>query len=397
MDGDDGAVIDRYVRGITLLALDVHGYYLYNAHGDVVQLADGSGAVTKAYDYDAFGVQVDSDGGMRYTDVGDAMFEDADTNPWRYCGEYFDVETNTIYLRARYYDPATGRFSSEDPIRDGLNWYTYCAGNPIAYIDPFGLAEVGLRAYAESFGANVTWNGKTGYATISYHGITESYAGKINKEGRMIIDDSVLNSKFGFSTNPISLVMDGDVTVISAIVSISGTGARDKIGTSSIKYSQQVIEGIRYNWGVSNVRVYVVDLNDGGIHKMPAGQKGLSITINQGLGISHIPGGSWKSYSDPGEIVLYQGDSRGNGSLYLLSAFGWVAAHEFGHTLGIGDAYIVMGREDIPSIMNAFWTRAQERDVGMAWAAYSSNSWQSWPIVIPIYGPSVYSYAVPAR
>jgi len=67
--------------------------------------------------------------------LGDALFEDTDTNPWRYCGEYYDTETNTIYLRARYYDPVTGRFSSEDPIRDGLNWYTYCIGNPVLYID----------------------------------------------------------------------------------------------------------------------------------------------------------------------------------------------------------------------------------------------------------------------
>jgi len=139
VDGDDGVVIDRYIRGITLLASDVHGYYLYNAHGDVVQLADGSGVIMKDYDYDAFGVQLDSDGGMLYTQSGDALFEDADTNPWRYCGEYFDVETNTIYLRARYYDPVTGRFSSEDPIRDGLNWYTYCIGNPVRYYDPDGL------------------------------------------------------------------------------------------------------------------------------------------------------------------------------------------------------------------------------------------------------------------
>ena len=138
VDGDDGAVIDRYIRGITLLASEDYGYYLFNAHGDVVQLADGSGVVEKDYDYDAFGVQVDSDGQTVYTQSGDALFEDSDTNPWRYCGEYFDTETNTIYLRARYYDPVTGRFSSEDPIRDGLNWYTYCANNPILYVDPLG-------------------------------------------------------------------------------------------------------------------------------------------------------------------------------------------------------------------------------------------------------------------
>jgi len=37
-----------------------------------------------------------------------------DANPWRYCGEYYDKETDTIYLRARYYSPKTGRFTQQD-------------------------------------------------------------------------------------------------------------------------------------------------------------------------------------------------------------------------------------------------------------------------------------------
>lgn len=44
-----------------------------------------------------------------------------------------------IYLRNRYYDPNIGRFISEDPIRDGLNRYVYCAGNPVMFKDPWGL------------------------------------------------------------------------------------------------------------------------------------------------------------------------------------------------------------------------------------------------------------------
>ena len=48
----------RYIRGVNLLKADdgnAEHFYLYNAHGDVVLLANSSGAVTKDYDYDAFG------------------------------------------------------------------------------------------------------------------------------------------------------------------------------------------------------------------------------------------------------------------------------------------------------------------------------------------------------
>lgn len=101
------------------------GYHNYNAHGDVVQLTNGSGTVTKNYTYDAFGVEKNA--------------ATSDANPFRYCGEQYDDETGNYYLRARYYTPGVGRFTQEDPVMDGLNWYTYCAGNPVRFVDPHGL------------------------------------------------------------------------------------------------------------------------------------------------------------------------------------------------------------------------------------------------------------------
>ena len=125
-----------YVRGLNVIASVKDGqatYYHYNAHGDVVQLTDSTGALVKNYEYDAFGVEENA--------------AEGDTNPFRYCGEQFDAETGNYYLRARYYTPGAGRFTQEDPIRDGLNWYAYCAGNPVVFVDPSGLEWGALRDF----------------------------------------------------------------------------------------------------------------------------------------------------------------------------------------------------------------------------------------------------------
>ncbi len=102
-------------------------YYSFNVHGDTAALFDAAGTITKNYDYDAFGNQTTA--------------QENDNNPFRYCGEYFDNETNFIYLRARYYNSETGRFTTEDPAKDGVNWFVYCSGNPLNFKDSTGYWE----------------------------------------------------------------------------------------------------------------------------------------------------------------------------------------------------------------------------------------------------------------
>jgi RHS repeat-associated protein len=166
-DVTDSSKIKTYLRGINLFASEIDHvvyYYILNEHGDVTQLWSQSGTCKASYEYDAFGVERNPD--------------KEDENPFRYCGEYFDLSSSTYYLRARDYRPITGRFTREDtlhcaknqlpngqevPDTLSLNLYTYGYNNPLSYQDPSGhfvisttaLVAMGLAAVGAVIGGFV--------------------------------------------------------------------------------------------------------------------------------------------------------------------------------------------------------------------------------------------------
>ena len=117
-------------------------YFLQkNAHGDVTAAISGTERVA-TYDYDAFGNTLIEEGEIN--------------NPIRYSGEYLDEESGLIYLRARYYDSSIGRFISEDPARDGMNWYAYCGNSPVMMVDPSGMFDYYTRiGYNQEYNEDV--------------------------------------------------------------------------------------------------------------------------------------------------------------------------------------------------------------------------------------------------
>ena len=122
-----GAYKAAFYRGVHLIGSKAAGialdYYLYDEKGSVTGMKTDTAS---SYRYEAFGIQVESGTSARY-------------NPFRYTGEYTDEESGLIYLRNRYYAPNTGRFLTEDPAMDGLNWYVYCGNNPVNRVDPTGM------------------------------------------------------------------------------------------------------------------------------------------------------------------------------------------------------------------------------------------------------------------
>ncbi|MCC6188571.1 MAG: RHS repeat-associated core domain-containing protein [Anaerolineales bacterium] len=125
----------RYVYGLDLLVQldsgDVPAFYHADGLGSTRAMSDLAGQGAATYTYDAFGTLRSQMGGAE--------------SAFTFSGEQVDPEAGLVFLRARYYDPAVGRFISRDYWRGVArapqthNRYVYVSKSPTNQVDPAGL------------------------------------------------------------------------------------------------------------------------------------------------------------------------------------------------------------------------------------------------------------------
>lgn len=130
--------------------------FMYDGHGSTRALLDASAAFVQHYAYTAYGMAIGFDEAAALTAI-------------LYSGEYFDAKIGLQNLRARWYDPNSGRFNRLDPfsgnLRDpqSLHKYLYAHGDPVNGIDPTGnflaAGMVGTAAAAASIGTSFAGRG----------------------------------------------------------------------------------------------------------------------------------------------------------------------------------------------------------------------------------------------
>ncbi len=175
-----GGVTQRYVhdRGQVVLDLNagntVTGEYGWEPGADnlwLMKTAAWKGvAITDPQLGTVMGMAKDSAGVLlkKYPESiwGDVSVDTGTVVRFRTAGAELDPETGLYYLRARYYDPQSGRFLSEDPtgIEGGFNLYPYAGADPINSRDPSGLWQCDVFAYRDY------WKDEAHSAKSDYYG-----------------------------------------------------------------------------------------------------------------------------------------------------------------------------------------------------------------------------------
>ena len=255
-----------YQRGLGLIAQERNTssgaggskyYYFKNAHGDVTGLYNAvTESMSYTYEYDPFGKQINGANGEEWE--GPA----SDSNPYRYAGEYYDRETGSIYLRARYYDPSYGRFTSEDPARSGNNWYVYCGNNPIIFIDPYGLdhyiyyGDEGQKRDALIFQEQLLEQDPNNPVHLIYVKNPEDFTDNWNNmgivDGKEVSIDTVIVSLHGY---PYGMVSDegGEVDLLSLNRKNINTIMLTSCNTGNLNYKDNVAAQLAQSQNVNQV------------------------------------------------------------------------------------------------------------------------------------------------
>ncbi|TAN35301.1 MAG: hypothetical protein EPN23_11330 [Verrucomicrobia bacterium] len=160
-----GTLIRSYTWGPgidNLLAMMIYGgpgaprtvYAIKDHLGSIHALVDAAGNIVEQYRYDAWGRTTVYDG------AGKPLTQSAIGNRHGWQGREISWATGLYYFRARWYDPVTGRWLSNDPIgiSGGLNQYVFCADNPVNFRDPQGRVWVQIAGALLGAGANYVHN-----------------------------------------------------------------------------------------------------------------------------------------------------------------------------------------------------------------------------------------------
>jgi len=202
-------------------------YALPDALGSVRQEADANGGVSAAREWSPYGEEI----GGGQTGLG-------------YTGEWFDAGVGLTYLRARWYDGATGRFTQIDPLF-AFTPYLYANNNPVKFVDPSGFRGIlPWNIYYQNYGRSLSKN-------------DPDIINDLKNTDTVIALEAITKIELNFQGNPNYEGLPLEILLVS---SLYGTCIRDPLFNSKypddmIGYTTQAIFPDRnynqYDWLIS--------------------------------------------------------------------------------------------------------------------------------------------------
>ena len=163
-------------------------FYHYDIRGSVTSILKSDATLEQGYSYDEY---------------GNATVESADSlfhNEMSYTGAISDSTTGLSYMNARYYNPATGTFTSQDTYYGSAyspwtqHLYSYTGGNPVNYTDPTGHRFV----EGTEIGGHVRAKSQSGYSIVS--GANQKTNKKTSEENEPVIAFDSAGGGYGLVT-----------------------------------------------------------------------------------------------------------------------------------------------------------------------------------------------------
>jgi RHS repeat-associated protein len=179
-------------RGLPIERVDAAGnasFFHHDQLGSTRAITDGTGTTLATYGYDSYGRITSQTGSL--------------VQPFGYAGQYTDVESGLQYLRARYYEPATGGFLTRDPLVDATRSpHSYASGNPVNAADPAGLmttlADLGNQYKSQAATAEARGDAR-GAARLRRQSEAACYAAELRQRLSALEVHALTKQKYGIS------------------------------------------------------------------------------------------------------------------------------------------------------------------------------------------------------